>query len=137
MDLIEKINKSHGLSGSDIDAHRSDDDPVVVLRGKLERACQRCVLLPVAGMNSSHIVHRLSSDLYNTQSHFILEFVQNADDNHYAQHVVPTLRLCLRDSEMIIKCNERGFDEANVRAICDIGASTKAKAKKAEGYIGQ
>lgn len=44
MDLIHTINRSHGLSEDEIDAHRSDDDPVIILRGKLERACQRCVV---------------------------------------------------------------------------------------------
>ncbi|TFY59493.1 hypothetical protein EVJ58_g5748 [Rhodofomes roseus] len=119
MDIIQGINRSHGLAadqtqGSNVDA------VVVALRGKLERACER-----------------LSKDLYNSQSHFILEFVQNADDNHYDSNVVPTLNLRMRDREMAIECNEKGFDEDNVKAICDIGASTKAKAKKVEGYIGE
>ncbi|KAH9838232.1 uncharacterized protein C8Q71DRAFT_906078 [Rhodofomes roseus] len=119
MDIIQGINRSHGLAadqtqGSNVDA------VVVALRGKLERACER-----------------LSKDLYNSQSHFILEFVQNADDNHYDSNVVPTLNLRMRDREMVIECNEKGFDEDNVKAICDIGASTKAKAKKVEGYIGE
>ncbi|TFY59489.1 hypothetical protein EVJ58_g5745 [Rhodofomes roseus] len=119
MDIIQGINRSHGLAEDQTQG--SNVDPVVVaLRGKLERACER-----------------LSKDLYNNQSHFILEFVQNADDNHYDSNVVPTLNLRMRDREMAIECNEKGFDEDNVKAICDIGASTKAKAKKVEGYIGE
>ena len=39
MDLIQRINRSHGLGDSD--AERTNDDPVVVLRGRLERACER------------------------------------------------------------------------------------------------
>ncbi|KAH9928323.1 uncharacterized protein B0H18DRAFT_1000817 [Fomitopsis serialis] len=109
---------SHGLNG---DLTGRNNDPVVTsLRGKLERACER-----------------LSKDLYNSQSHFILEFVQNADDNHYKPGVDPTLHLRLSDSEVIIKCNEKGFDKDNVKAICDIGASTKARQKKVDGYIGE
>ncbi|KAH9928331.1 uncharacterized protein B0H18DRAFT_1118012 [Fomitopsis serialis] len=118
MDLIRKINRNHGLGDRDI--QRSGNDPVVVLRGKLERACER-----------------LSRDLYNTKTHFLLEFIQNADDNEYDPHVVPSLHLHLRGRELTIRCNEKGFRVDNVEAICDIGSSTKRRETRSEGYIGE
>ncbi|EPT01725.1 hypothetical protein FOMPIDRAFT_110960 [Fomitopsis schrenkii] len=100
MDLIQKINRSHGLGDDDV--KRAHDDPVVVLRGRLERACER-----------------LSRDLYNTKTHFLLEFIENADDNDYDAGTIPNLQLKPHERQLLIRCNERGFRADNVEAICD------------------
>jgi hypothetical protein len=75
---------------------------------------------------------RLSDELYTKDTHFLLEFIQNADDNEYAADVIPTLRLKSDNGHIYICCNEVGFSEKNVAAICKIGESTK---KNVEGYI--
>ena len=100
---------------------------------------------------------RLAGELYGSDVHWQLELLQNADDNSYAEGVVPTAQFLLRHSgEVIFRCNEVGFREArlayrlifnsyyniiyiymiqyelscllqaDVRAICDIGNSSKA-----------
>jgi hypothetical protein len=61
--------------------------------------------------------------------------VQNADDNNYPDNVEPTLAFILQDSGIAILNNERGFSAKNMRALCDIGNSTK-KGSSA-GYIGK
>ena len=43
------------------------------------------------------------------------------------------MRVSLEPGWLIVQCNEIGFTEANVKALCKIGASTK---KSQEGYIG-
>jgi len=68
--------------------------------------------------------------LYTDITHFILELIQNADDNSYSDSVNPTLKLSLCRHELIVKCNEVGFTEANVRALCDINKSTKKGLKQ-------
>ena len=78
-------------------------------------------------------VDRLSVELYSKSTHFLLEFIQNADDNEYASNVIPTLHLKFKKDRIHISCNEIGFNAANVEAICKIGASTK---KNHVGYIG-
>ncbi|KAH9620786.1 hypothetical protein KSS87_018166 [Heliosperma pusillum] len=80
-------------------------------------------------------LHCLSQELYSLDSHFLLELVQNADDNAYLDNVEPTLCFILQDTSIIILNNERGFTAKNIRALCDIGNSTK-KGSSA-GYIGQ
>jgi hypothetical protein len=77
---------------------------------------------------------RLSEVLYSKATHFLLEFIQNADDNQYADGVIPTLCFKMANGHIYIKCNEVGFSEANVPAICKIGESTK---KNMTGYIGK
>jgi hypothetical protein len=74
--------------------------------------------------------------LYNKKTHFLLEFIQNADDNKYGDDVIPSLNLQIEDSFVVFECNELGFSAANVKAICDIGASTKIRENSARGFIG-
>nr|XP_019705685.1 uncharacterized protein LOC105044003 isoform X2 [Elaeis guineensis] len=79
-------------------------------------------------------LHCLSQELYSQDSHLLLELVQNADDNIYPEHVDPTIVFILQDTGIVILNNEQGFSAQNIRALCDIGKSTK-KGSSA-GYIG-
>ncbi|XP_029311722.1 uncharacterized protein LOC115024372 isoform X2 [Cottoperca gobio] len=80
---------------------------------------------------------RLSTELYSKDTHFVLELIQNADDNSYPSEVgvVPALAFVVERDSITILNNETGFQERNIRAICDVGQSTKGKHKY--GYIGQ
>ncbi|KAK3187916.1 hypothetical protein Dsin_027477 [Dipteronia sinensis] len=80
-------------------------------------------------------LHCLSQELYSRDSHFLLELVQNADDNMYPENAEPTLIFILQESGITILNNELGFSARNIRALCDVGNSTK----KGSGtdYIGQ
>ncbi|XP_030610585.1 protein NO VEIN isoform X2 [Archocentrus centrarchus] len=80
---------------------------------------------------------RLSTELYSKDTHFVLELIQNADDNSYPpEHgVVPALAFVVERDCVTVLNNETGFQEKNIRAICDVGRSTKGKHKY--GYIGQ
>ena len=84
---------------------------------------------------------RLSKELYSKDTHFVLELVQNADDNSYLPHIhsdpktVPSLKFILTSKCITVLNNEVGFSERNVQAICDIGRSTKDPCRA--GYIGQ
>ncbi|KAL0392595.1 UNVERIFIED_CONTAM: protein NO VEIN, partial [Sesamum radiatum] len=63
------------------------------------------------------------------------EPVQNADDNIYPGDVEPTLIFILHEKGIVVLNNEQGFSANNIRALCDVGNSTK-KGHKA-GYIGK
>ncbi len=84
-------------------------------------------------------IKRLSLELYSKDTHFVLELIQNADDNAYSQDptapVVPSLKFIIGDEAIVVLNNEVGFSEKNVRAICDVGKSTKGAHRS--GYIGQ
>ncbi|XP_021290702.1 uncharacterized protein LOC110421426 [Herrania umbratica] len=79
-------------------------------------------------------LHCLSQELYSQDSHFLLELVQNADDNVYSGNVEPTLTFILQESGIIVLNNEQGFSAQNIRALCDVGSSTK---RGYAGYIGK
>ncbi|KAL8100915.1 protein NO VEIN [Apium graveolens] len=80
-------------------------------------------------------LHCLSQELYSQDSHFLLELVQNADDNVYLGNVEPTLNFILMEGCIVVLNNERGFSGDNIRALCDVGNSTKKE--PSAGYIGK
>lgn len=88
-------------------------------------------------------INKLSRDLYRKDSHFLLELIQNAEDNDYDCEN-PYLSFTLVKSDptnsnttggaLVISNNEIGFSEDNMEAMCSIGSSFKEKLK---GYIGE
>ena len=87
----------------------------------------------------------LSEQLYTKPTHFLLELIQNADDNTYRGFDVnedgdnfgPSMKLIQAEDYLEVHCNEVGFKKANVEAICRIARSTKAAADKSKGFIGE
>lgn len=76
----------------------------------------------------------LAVSLYSSDVHFVMEVLQNADDNAYDEGIIPTLKFELFPHALVIFNNEKGFDVSNINAICNVGGSTK---KGRVGYIGQ
>ena len=66
--------------------------------------------------------------------HFVLELIQNADDNQY--HTKAQFNFCHRFKYLLtfITMNQV-LKSNNIQALCDIGKSTKGKHQ--QGYIGQ
>lgn len=91
-----------------------------------------------------HAVDHLSEGLYSKDVHFVLELIQNAEDNQYAPGVRPeiTFQLLAEDptgtpgaqGALLIVNNERGLRPEDVNALCAVGQSTKTKR---QGYIGE
>lgn len=76
----------------------------------------------------------VSEDLNSKDSHFILELVQNADDNRYRDGTAPSLSFRLSPDKLVVVNNEVGFTSENVKALCSAGESSK---KNKAGYIGE
>jgi hypothetical protein len=74
--------------------------------------------------------------LNDAPTHFVLECIQNADDNDYTAGLEPFLRLSASSQLIQLDCNEIGFKEKHVRALCSVGASTKSKQKTTGGHVG-
>lgn len=77
----------------------------------------------------------LSEDLYSDDTHFVSELIQNADDNDYANGVVPRLEFRLKPDRLVVVNNEIGFSAKNVWSLCRTGKSTK-KGNKSK-YTGE
>ncbi|CAF3066439.1 unnamed protein product [Rotaria sp. Silwood2] len=79
-------------------------------------------------------LEKLSNDLYSEQGHYVLELIQNADDNQYSSDCLPTLRFVISSDRILVCNNEIGFQPNHIEAICNVGESTKGKHK--QGYAG-
>eukprot|EP00947_MAST-08B_sp_MAST-8B-sp1_P002414 g2414.t1 len=79
-------------------------------------------------------LERLAYDLYSKETHFLLELVQNADDNTY-EVSKPTLRFDVGLEAIVVCNNETGFESRHVEALCDVAKSSKGAG--GSGYIGQ
>jgi hypothetical protein len=95
----------------------------------------------IAGKTAQAATRRLADELYKDSSHFVFEFLQNADDTVYADGVLPQISFDLRrhaddQLKLLVMTNELGFTCADVRSICQSGLSSKDKSK-ATGQIGK
>lgn len=133
-----------GLSGStqsapDFDIRQRANDVVEFIRREefgigQDLKVQEQELLARQHARMGRALHRLSQDLYSQDSHFVLELVQNADDNSYAPGVEAALVFVVQSGHVMVFNNEVGFTSANLRALCDVGNSTKTGSST--GYIG-
>ncbi|KAK9756527.1 hypothetical protein RND81_01G103900 [Saponaria officinalis] len=96
-------------------------------------------------MDLHHAVTCLSAELYTKDVHFLMELLQNAEDNQYAEGVEPTLEFvvtahdiigCDAAATLLIFNNEVGFSRENMASICSVARSTK-KGKQSQGFIGE
>ncbi|XAR67863.1 hypothetical protein NMG60_11002793 [Bertholletia excelsa] len=92
-----------------------------------------------------HAVNYLSAELYAKDVHFLMELIQNAEDNDYPEEVQPSLEFVITSKDitatgapatLLVFNNERGFSSKNIESICSIGRSTK-KGNRKQGYIGE
>lgn len=67
--------------------------------------------------------------------HFIYELLQNSDDTEYDSD--PIVNICYSNNRLLFECNEIGFTEADVEALCDAMNSTKKKKTSARRPIGE
>ncbi|KAM0886813.1 hypothetical protein ACQ4PT_029434 [Festuca glaucescens] len=90
-------------------------------------------------------VNYLSQELYSKDVHFLMELVQNAEDNEYPGGVAPSLEFLVTSNDitgsgasstLLIFNNEKGFSKSNIESICRVGKSTK-KGNRDKGYIGE
>ncbi|WJX91801.1 hypothetical protein P8452_73528 [Trifolium repens] len=90
-------------------------------------------------------VKNLSAELYTTDVHFLMELIQNAEDNQYIKGVRPTLEFIITSKDitatgapatLLIFNNEKGFSRENIESLCSVGRSTK-KGNRSSGYIGE
>jgi hypothetical protein len=68
----------------------------------------------------------------------VFELLQNADDNSLSRATAsgspPYISFSVFSRRIVVECNEDGFTEENLKAICAVGQSSKSGS---EGYIGE
>ena len=84
------------------------------------------------------LVGRIGHEQQKDINHFLLELLQNADDNEYKKGVkAPTVELKLTQENFTLYNNEIGFTPENLFAITYAAASTKIRKKSAATFIGE
>jgi len=88
--------------------------------------------------NSKLTTRSLATNIYSKDTRFVFELIQNAEDNEYkrawAANEAVYIKFSAYPEKVIVDSNEDGFTEADVRAICSVGQSTKTFT---QGYIGE
>ncbi|KAI0508878.1 hypothetical protein F5B22DRAFT_638424 [Xylaria bambusicola] len=129
-ELVRKITKDHGFVSPDRLEQLESFDPE--LRREIEEA-----LLTKDKMIGSSVL-TLATNLYTSKARFIFELLQNADDNTYSKALgsgdIPYLSFRVHPRCIVVECNEDGFTDKNLAAICSIGKSSKVGG---QGYIGE
>ncbi|ERS97468.1 hypothetical protein HMPREF1624_05636 [Sporothrix schenckii ATCC 58251] len=87
-------------------------------------------------------VKTLAQNLYSSSAKFVFELLQNYDDNHYdSDRGPPSVAFHIYPDRIVASCNENGFTEENVSAICSVGQSSKKKTNNQlagdVGYTGE
>lgn len=103
--------------------------------------CEPLFALALAYPFSNQSPNSLSDQLYTTPTHFLLELIQNADDNTFALGTLPKIHLSLytKAGKGVFRCdcNEIGFTSRHLDALTRVGKSTKKAAGGRKGYIGE
>ncbi|KAL8143907.1 hypothetical protein V2J09_016939 [Rumex salicifolius] len=90
-------------------------------------------------------VKYLSTELYSKDVHFLMELIQNAEDNEYEDGIEPSLEFMLTSKDitgtgapmtLLVFNNEKGFSRRNMDSVCSIGDSSKTGHRRS-GYIGE
>ncbi|KAK2592305.1 hypothetical protein QQS21_009995 [Conoideocrella luteorostrata] len=87
---------------------------------------------------AANSVKTLANHIYGSGARFVFELLQNADDNKFSRAIAngaePSITFEVFDDRIVVECNEDGFKERDLEAICAVGKSTKAAS--GSGYIG-
>ncbi|XP_059442796.1 protein NO VEIN-like [Corylus avellana] len=90
-------------------------------------------------------IKNLSAELYAKDVRFLMELIQNAEDNDYLEGHPPSLEFVITSEDitatgapqtLLIFNNEKGFSPKNIDSICSVGRSPK-KGYRKRGYIGE
>ncbi|KAK0648252.1 hypothetical protein B0T16DRAFT_407934 [Cercophora newfieldiana] len=127
-ELVRSIAFDHGYLGEEVYSNIHDPETSRQVREALGKKDQL--------IGSS--VMALAQELYSKDVRFIFELLQSADDNPFKRATEsghqPYVVFRVYHDRIVVDCNEDGFDEATLRAICDVGRSSKVGR---QGYIGE
>ncbi|KAI0424953.1 hypothetical protein F5Y09DRAFT_118782 [Xylaria sp. FL1042] len=128
--LVQKITRDHGFVSPERLQQLETFNP------ELRRDIEEALLTKDKLIGSS--VLTLATNLYTSKARFVFELLQNADDNMYerakASGDAPYVSFHVHPNCIVVECNEDGFTDGNLTAICAIGKSSKTGDQR---YIGE
>eukprot|EP01039_Chlorochromonas_danica_P005113 gene5113-5619_t len=131
---VTELKQDDSCVGSTVDEKRKFIENFLRSEFHYDECGNRPSIESPEGRKLRRSLELLSASLYSSDVHFVMEILQNADDNLYPKGCRPTLKLQLFPHALVIFNNEEGFQERNIVAVCNVGGSTK---QGCAGYIGQ
>jgi len=136
--LVQQPFKTTGIDGS-VEAKVSNDQKAIICsflstEFDYSPSGERPLKDSPQGKNLQNALDMLSKSLYTSEVHFVMELLQNADDNYY-EDVQPCLKFQLKKDALYVYNNEVGFKPADIYSICKVGGSTKLD--RLDTHIGQ
>ncbi|KAG7040114.1 putative ino80 chromatin remodeling complex protein [Colletotrichum scovillei] len=126
-EAVENIATQHGHVGQ---------DKLQQIQPELRLEIEKALFSKDLIIGSSVIT--LAKNLYSSKARFVFELLQNADDNKYTKASSlgskPFVSFRIFPRKIVVECNEDGFTQQNLEAICAVGQSSKTGA---QGYIGE
>ncbi|EEY19489.1 conserved hypothetical protein [Verticillium alfalfae VaMs.102] len=126
---VVAIGEKYGFVGEDIMEQIGQWNP------SIRRTIEESML--AKDKLAAHSIKTLAKNIYGSDARFVFELLQNADDNRFtrarANGVLPSISFHVHPHRIVVECNEDGFTEKDLRAICSVGESTKSASR---GYIG-
>ncbi|KAK4177154.1 hypothetical protein QBC36DRAFT_327734 [Triangularia setosa] len=126
-DLVQSIADHHG---------HVDGITLATLNTETRKKIERALLAKDKLIGQTVIT--LAKELYSKDVRFIFELIQNADDNCFdnakSSGQDPHVSFRVYHDKIIVECNENGFSEKDLRAICSVGQSSK---QATQGYVGE
>ncbi|KXH24937.1 hypothetical protein CSIM01_09992 [Colletotrichum simmondsii] len=126
-EAVESIATQHGHVGQ---------DKLQQIQPELRREIEKALFSKDQMIEFSVIT--LAKNLYSSKARFVFELLQNADDNKYTKASSlgskPFVFFRIFPRKIVVECNEDGFSQENLEAICPVGQSSKTGA---QGYIGE
>ncbi|KAI1137758.1 hypothetical protein F5Y05DRAFT_419225 [Hypoxylon sp. FL0543] len=118
--VVENIAKNHGYLGEEVYAKMD----AKTRRQMQEALCKKNEMI---GASIISLVKNMRD------GRFIFELLKNANDNSFTRAITlgkgAYVSFDIYKDRIIVECNEDGFDEASVQALCNVGQSTKAEAQ--------
>ncbi|KAM0521538.1 hypothetical protein ACHAPW_006335 [Verticillium nonalfalfae] len=126
---VVAIGEKYGFVGEDIMEQIGQWNP------SIRRTIEESML--AKDKLAAHSIKTLAKNIYGSDARFVFELLQNADDNRFtrakANGALPFISFHVHPHRIVVECNEDGFTEKDLRAICSVGESTKSASR---GYIG-
>ncbi|OTA86918.1 hypothetical protein M434DRAFT_399722 [Hypoxylon sp. CO27-5] len=125
--FVQDIAREHGYLGEEVYSRMDARTRLLVEEAQFKKD----VMIGAS-------VITLAKNLYSKDVRFIFELLQNADDNNFLRAsrtgTAPYVTFNVYKDRIVVDCNEDGFTEENLTAICNVGKSSKTGA---QGYIGE
>ncbi|MFA0049744.1 hypothetical protein AB4403_01785 [Vibrio breoganii] len=89
---------------------------------------------PDSLVDTASLLDTVSVDIYSTDTRFIYELIQNADDAHDETAVDITISIC--GNYLVVTHNGRPFSRRDIEGLCSVNHGTKKENAQAIGYKG-